>query len=434
MWNKLKQILAHKDLTKRLLFVAFILVLTRILAHIPIPGVDLDQIKTFFEQNQVFGLVNLFSGGGLSNFSIGMMNVFPYISAAIIMQLLTFSIPSLENLRKEGGELGRRKISQYTRLLTVPLAGLQAFAMVKLLQSQQVGGNALVGQFSLEQWLVVVITLIAGTLLIMWLGELITENGVGNGISIIIMASIIAGLPGALGQSLEASVGGAAVGTILILAAIAAITVLAIVFVTEGQRNIPVTYARRAHGLRGSQPTDVHIPLRVTQAGVIPIIFAVSLVVLPSIFAEFFKNSANTFLAEAAKTVGDVFATTKPWYWLTYFLLVVAFAYFWTSLTFNPKEVAENIQKQGGFIPGIRPGQETEKYLRYILNRITLAGGIFLGLIAILPFITQFAVPDVKTLTIGGTSILIVISVVIETMKQINAQLLMRRYDHYQHL
>lgn len=434
MWNKLKQILAHKDLTKRLLFVAFILVLTRILAHVPIPGVDLDQIKTFFEQNQVFGLVNLFSGGGLSNFSIGMMNVFPYISAAIIMQLLTYSIPTLENLRKEGGEIGRRKISQYTRLLTVPLAGLQAFAMVKLLQSQQVGGQAIVGQFSLEQWLIVIITLIAGTMLIMWLGELITENGVGNGISIIIMASIIAGLPAAIGQSLEASVGGAAAGTLAILGVIAAVTVLAIVFVTEGQRNIPVTYARRAHGLRAAQPTDVHIPIRVTQAGVIPIIFAVSLVVLPSIFSEFFKNSSNKFLAEAAKTIGDLFVTTKPWYWLTYFLLVVAFAYFWTFLTFNPKEVSENIQKQGGFIPGIRPGAETEKYLRYILNRIVLAGGIFLGLIAILPFLTQFAVPDVQTLTIGGTSILIVISVVIETMKQVNAQLLMRRYDRYQHL
>ncbi|MSU76296.1 preprotein translocase subunit SecY [Patescibacteria group bacterium] len=434
MWDKLKQILSHKDLTKRLLFVAFILVLTRILAHIPIPGVDIDQVKSFFEQNQVFGLVNLFSGGGLSNFSIGMMSVFPYISAAIIMQLLTFSIPTLENLRKEGGEEGRRKISQYTRLLTVPLAGLQAFAMVKLLQSQQVGGVPLVGHFSIEQWFVVIITLVSGTLLIMWLGELITENGVGNGISIIIMASIIAGLPSAIGQSFQASVGGAAVGTIVILGAIAALTVLAIVFITEGQRNIPVTYARRAHGLRGSQPTDVHIPLRVTQAGVIPIIFAVSLVVLPNIFAEFFKNSANKAIAEAARTVGDIFATTKPWYWLTYFLLVIAFTYFWTSLTFNPKDVAENIQKQGGFIPGIRPGQETEKYLKFILNRITLAGGIFLGLIAILPFLVQFAVPDVRTLTIGGTSILIVISVVIETMKQVNAQLLMRRYDHYQHL
>ncbi len=434
MIDKLRQILAYPDLRKRLLFVALVLVLTRILANVPIPEVNLDQVRAFFDQNQVFGLVNLFSGGGLSRFSIAMMGLGPYITAAIIMQLLTVSVPSLEQLQKEGGEQGRRKISQYTRLLTIPLAVLQSFAMIKLLQSQQLAGAPIVGHFSIEQWLIVIITLTAGTVLLMWLGELITENGIGNGISMIIFTGIVAGLPSVLGQSLSASASGADFGKIAVLGGIALVTIFAIVFITEGQRNIPVTYARRAHGLRPDQTADVHIPLRVNQAGVIPIIFAISVVLLPSIFSEYFKTSANHLLANAAQTVGTVFSTAKPWYWLTYFLLVLAFTYFYTSITFNPKNVAENIQKQGGFIPGIRPGTETEKYLRYIVNRITLAGGIFLGLVAILPYLIQFAVPDVQTLAIGGTSILIVITVVIETMKQVNAQLLMRRYDRYHHL
>lgn len=434
MFSKIRQIMAYPDLRKRLLFVIAILVLTRILANIPIPEVDLDQVKSFFDQNQVFGLVNLFSGGGLSNFSIAMMGLGPYITAAIIMQLLTVSIPSIEQLQKEGGEQGRRKISQYTRLLAVPLAVLQAFAMIKLLQSQQLGGAPIVGHFSIEQWLTVIIILTAGTILLMWLGELITEKGIGNGISLIIFTGIVAGLPPLLGQSFSATASGADIGKLAVIGGIALLTIFAIVFITEGQRNIPVTYARRAHGLRSQQPSDVHIPLRVNQAGVIPIIFAISVVLLPSIFAEYFKSSSNKFLAETARTIGDIFATTKPWYWLAYFLLVVGFTFFYTSITFNPKNVAENIQKQGGFIPGIRPGTETQKYLGYIVNRITLAGGVFLGLVAILPYLIQFAVPDVQTLTIGGTSLLIVITVVIETMKQVNSQLLMRRYDRYHHL
>lgn len=434
MRDKLRQIVTHKDLRKRLLFVIAILVLTRILAHVPIPGVDLDQVKAFFERNQIFGLVNIFSGGGLSNFSIAMMGVGPYITASIIMQLLTMAVPKFENLQKEEGEQGRRKIAQYTRLLTVPLAALQAVAMVRLLQSQQIGGQAIIGNFSVEQWLLTIIVMTAGTMLLMWLGELITENGVGNGISIIIFSGIVASLPGALGQSFAAALGGSQVLKIALLGLIALAIVYAIVYITEGQRNIPVTYARRVSGLRQTGGASTHIPLRVNQAGVIPIIFAISVILLPGIFSEFFKSSANKFLADFAKVVGDLFVTTKPWYWLAYFLLVIGFTYFYTSVTFNPKNVAENIQKQGGFIPGIRPGTETEGYLRYILNRITLAGGIFLGLVAILPFLTQFIVPDVKTLTIGGTSVLIVISVVLETGKQINAQLLMRRYDRYQQL
>ena len=434
MLDKLKQIFTHKDLQKRLLFVAVVLVLTRVLAHVPIPEVDLDQVKTFFEQSQVFGLVNLFTGGGLSNFSIAMMGLGPYITAAIIIQLLTYSLPKLEQLQKEGGEAGRKKIGQYTRILTVPLAVLQAVAMVNLLQTQQVGGAPIVGAFGIEQWLLVVITMTAGTVLLMWLGELITENGVGNGISLIIFTGIVAGLPMALGQSFSASLGGTSALQIAMLGAMALVTVAAITFITEGMRKIPVTYARRQSGLRAGAQQSAHIPLKVNQAGVIPIIFAISVVLLPGLFAEFFKNSANPQIAEAARTVGSLFATTKPWYWALYFLLVLGFTYFYTSVTFNPKNIAENIQKQGGFVPGVRPGTETENYFRYILNRITLIGGIFLGLVAILPYLTQFIIKDVQTLTIGGTSILIVISVVIETMKQVNSQLLMRRYDRYQDL
>lgn len=434
MLAKLQQVFQHKDLRKRLLFVVAILVLTRILANVPIPGIDISEVKRFFEQSQVFGLVNLFSGGGLSNFSIAMMGVGPYITASIIMQLLTMAAPKLEQLQKEGGEQGRRKISQYTRLLTVPLAALQSVGMIKLLQSQQVGGQPILGAFTLEQWLVTIIVLTAGTVLLMWLGELITENGVGNGISLIIFSSIVAGLPGLVGQSFSAALTGAQVFKLAVLGGLALAITYAIVYITEGTRNIPVTYARRLSGIRQSGGANIHIPLKVNQAGVIPIIFAISVVLIPGIFSEFFKTSPNKFLADSARTVGDLFATTKPWYWLLYFALVLGFTYFYTAVTFNPKNVAENIQKQGGFIPGIRPGTETESHLRYILNRITLFGGIFLGLIAVLPFLTQFVIPDVKTLTIGGTSILIVISVTIETLKQVNAQLLMRRYDHYQRL
>lgn len=432
MLAKLRQLFTHKDLRRKILFVLAILVLTRLLAHVPIPGVDIDQVKRFFEQNQVFGLVNLFAGGGLQNFSIAMMGVGPYITASIIVQLLTMAVPRLEALQKEGGEQGRRKISQYTRLLTVPLAGLQAVGMIKLLQSQQVGGQSIIGQFGIEQWLLTIIVMTAGSILLMWLGELITENGIGNGISIIIFSGIVAGLPGLLSQSAAATLSSTQFLQIAFIGALVLAVIYAIVFITEGTRNIPVTYARRASGLRQSGGSSIHIPLKVNQAGVIPIIFAISVVLLPGIFSEFFKTSPNKLLADSARTVGDVFATTKPWYWLFYFVLVLGFTYFYTSVTFNPKNVAENIQKQGGFIPGIRPGVETENYLRYILNRITLIGGIFLGLVAILPFLAQFAVPDIKTLTIGGTSILIVISVILETMKQVQSQLLMRRYDHYQ--
>lgn len=431
--NKLRQILAHKDLKKRLLFVLIVLIITRIIAHIPIPGVDISQLKQFFNNNQFFGLVNLFSGGGMENFSIALMGVGPYITASIIIQLLTMAVPKMEQLQKEGGEQGRRKISQYTRLLTIPLAAVQSVAMIRLLQSQQVGGVPIIGQFDAAQWVMTIIILVAGTVVLMWLGELITENGIGNGISIIIFASIVAGLPGAVGQSLTAALSGAEIVKVALLGLIAFLIVYIIVFITEGQRNIPVTYARRLSGLRQGA-ANIHLPLRVNQAGVIPIIFAVSVVLLPGIFSEIFKSSPNHMLADAARTIGNVFATTKPWYWLLYFLLVLGFTYFYTSVTFNPKNVAENIQKQGGFIPGIRPGTETEKYLKYILNRITLIGGIFLGLVAVLPFLVTFIVPDVKTLTIGGTSMLIVVAVVLETMKQINAQLLMRSYDHYQRL
>ncbi len=434
MLDKLRQVFAHKDLRKRLLFVIAILILTRVLAHVPIPGVDISQVKNFFENSQVFGLVNLFSGGGLKNFSIAMMGVGPYITASIIVQLLTMAVPRLEALQKEEGEQGRRKIAQYTRLLTVPLAALQSVAMIKLLQSQAVGGQPIIGHFSMTQWALTIIVMIAGTMVLMWLGELITENGVGNGISIIIFSGIVAGLPGAVGQSFQASLGGAAALQIFLLGALVFLIVYAIVYITEGQRNLPVTFARRVSGLKQTGGQESHIPLRVNQAGVIPIIFAVSVVLLPGIFAQYFTSSPNHALANAARTVGNLFSETKPWYWLTYFLLVLGFTYFYTSVTFNPKNVAENIQKQGGFIPGIRPGSETERYLRYILNRITLIGGIFLGLVAILPFLVQFAVPDVKTLAIGGTSILIVISVVLETMKQIQSQLLMRQYDRYQSL
>ncbi|OGI26911.1 MAG: preprotein translocase subunit SecY [Candidatus Moranbacteria bacterium RIFOXYB1_FULL_43_19] len=423
MLQKITQIFKVKELRDKILFVLGILVVFRLAANIPVPGVNVDQLKNFFENNQFFGLLNMFSGGGLRNISIVMLGVGPYITASIIMQLLTMIIPRLEQIYKEEGEAGRQKFNMWTRWLTVPLAGLQTYGMISLFRSQGIFGD-LTG---LELG-TIILTATAGTVFLMWLGELITEKNIGNGVSIIIFAGIVASLPTSVSQTLIIW-DPAKVFTYLGYAVFAVLVIAAVVFVTEGQRNIPVSYAKRVRGNRVYGGTSTHLPLRVNQAGVIPIIFAMSIMLFPGMIANFFVHASNPTVANIATSVDNIFKN-QWFYGAAYFILVVLFTYFYTAVTFDPKNIAENLQKQGGFVPGIRPGQATAEYLHRVLNRITLTGALFLGAIAVLPFVVQ-GVTNLKTLTIGGTGILIVVSVVIEIMKQIESQMIMRDYEGF---
>ncbi len=409
------------DVRRKLLFTAFIFIVFRIFAHIPVSGVNLASLKLLFSQNQFLGLLDVFSGGTLANFSVMALGLNPYINASIILQLLTMVFPKLEELQKEG-ESGRRKINQYTRILTVPLAALQAIGMYALLRNQSI-----ITVLSPVYLLSFIITMTTGTVLLVWLGELITEKGIGNGISILIFAGIVGRLPVVVGQTLTATTSDKSIQTIVFLM-IALIVIASIVFMNEATRKITVYYAKRVRGnkIYGGQST--HLPLRLNQAGVIPIIFAVSIVLLPSLVANFLSVSKNNVIHNLSLTVTSLFNPDKPLYNSLYFLLVVGFTYFYTAVIFNPKKIADEIQKYGGFIPGIRPGKPTASYLNYILTRITLAGAIFLGIIAIFPTIAR-SFTGIQTLLIGGTSILIVVSVVLETVRNIEAQLVTRSYD-----
>ena len=428
MWDKLKRIFTIPDLRRRIVYVILLLLLTRFLAHIPIPGVDLDRLKALFSQNQLFGLLDIFSGGGLGNFSIAMLGVGPYITASIIIQLLTIIVPSLADLSKEGGEAGRTKINQYTRYLTVPLAALQTFGTITFLI--RAGGTAapIVPNLTLAAWIVIIASVSAGSVLMMWLGEVLTEYGVGNGISLIIFAGIVARILVTI-QRVASVWDPSLLITVILFVVLGLLVILGIVYVNEGQRNIPVSYAKRVRGDKLYGGVSTHLPLRVNQAGVIPIIFAISIMLFPGVIASYLSQSPVAWVSNAALTVTNLF-NNQLFYGITYFILVILFTYFYTAVIFNPDEVAENIQKQGGFIPGIRPGAQTAEYLNKVMNRITLAGAIFLGLIAILPYIIQHftALPS---LAIGGTSLLIVVSVVIETMKQLESQIVMRDYEGF---
>lgn len=425
MLEKIIQIFRIKDLRKKILFVFALLVVFRIGAHIPVPGVNVENLRNFFQSNQILGLLNMFSGGGMENFSVVALGVGPYITASIIMQLLVMIIPQLEKLQKEEGEVGRRKINMITRYMTVPLAALQSYAMINLLQR---AGQNILGELSAFQLITTIITLTGGTIFLMWLGELITEKGIGNGVSLIIFAGIIAGIPKAIQQALV-DFDASKVLNMGIFAAIAVVVIAGIVFITEGQRNIPISYARRVRGMKMYGGTSSHLPLRVNQAGVIPIIFAMSIMIFPGMVGSFFVNSETEWLKNVAQNIVDLFQN-QIFYGILYFVLVFFFTYFYTAVTFDPKNISENIQKQGGFIPGIRPGRLTSEYLQKTLSRITLAGAIFLGLVAVLPFIVQ-GVFNIPGLTIGGTGILIVVSVVLETVKQIESQLVMRDYESF---
>ncbi len=422
MFDKLVRIFKIKDLRNKILFILFVLVVYRLAANIPIPGVDASQIKDFFNGNQLFNFLNMFSGGGLKNISIVMLGVGPYITASIIMQLMTMIFPKLDQMNKEEGEAGRQKFNMITRYLTVPLAAIQAFGMVALLKSQ-----GMMGQLTFFNYLMIIVTATAGTIFLMWLGELITEKGIGNGVSILIFAGIVISLPTAVQQIIATWDPTQALLYIGFLA-LSILTVAAIVVINEGTRNIPITFARRmrtSDGAGGS--VESHLPLKVNQAGVIPIIFAMSIMLFPRMITGVLANANNPTVANIAGKVADFFAN-QLYYGIIYFLLVVAFTFFYTAVTFDPKSVAENLQRQGGFIANIRPGEPTVEYLNYLTNRITLSGALFLGLIAVLPFIVQ-GMTGIQTLTIGGTGMLIVVSVVIEVIKQIEAQLVMRDYD-----
>ncbi|MFH1866471.1 MAG: preprotein translocase subunit SecY [Patescibacteria group bacterium] len=423
MWNKLVQIWKTPDLRNKILFVLAMLVIFRAAAHVPIPGVDPVALRNFFASNQILGLLNIFSGGGLENFSVVMLGVAPYITASIILQLLTMVIPKLEELSKEG-DYGRQKINQYTRLLTVPLALLQAYGFIVLLKGQ--GGARILGELSSWDLITSIIMVTAGTVFLMWIGELISERKIGNGISLLIFAGIVAGIPLMLQQTI-ATFDPSQLFTIIGFIVVALITVVGVVVVTEAQRNIPITYARMVRGNKMYGGANTFLPLRLLQAGVIPIIFAISLILFPPMIAQFFIQSDAVWLVRASEFTINLFQN-QLFYGIIYFVLVFAFTYFYTAVIFHPNQVAENLQKQGGFIPGIRPGSQTADYLGGTMNKIILAGALFLGLIAILPLGMQ-TLTGSQTLVIGGTSLLIVVSVVIETVRQINAQLVMRDYD-----
>jgi preprotein translocase subunit SecY len=414
------------DIRRRIFYVLGILIIFRLLAHVPVPGVDKEQLATFFQDNPLFGLLNLFSGGGLANFSVVGLGVNPYINASIIMQLMTGVIPSLQNLSREG-EYGRNKINQYTRYLSVPMAVLQAFGFLALLRNQNVIPADVGFGLSNPATLTQIATLTAGSVALMWLGELITEKGIGNGISFIIFAGIVSQAPGALQNFLQRPN-----PTSLIVFAIIGLTAVAvIIYIQEGQRRIPIQYASRVRGRRMYQGGQTFLPLRVNQAGVIPIIFAVSILLFPRQIASYFTSSDVATVAQLSQAVVNFFNDRSPAYVALYFLLTVGFTYFYTAFTFKPDETAEQLRKNGGFIPGIRPGRPTQDYLAKVVFRITIAGAIFLGAVAVAPAIAGMIFPDLVGIALGGTGLLIVVSVVVETMKQIEAQLMMRNYEGF---
>jgi len=422
--SKLKQIFSNQDLKKRILITIGLLIIFRILSHIPIPGVSLEELRSFFNQNQLFGLLNLFTGGAMRNFSIVMMGVGPYITASIIFQLLTIVVPSLEQLNKEG-EYGRKKINYYTRIATVPLAILNAYGMIAILKGQ---GIAI--EFSTYELVLTIATMTAGTILLMWIGELISESGIGNGISLIISLGIIANVPTSIFQTLSITETDPSqiVGIALVLI-FAILVIVGIIYINEGERRVPVTYARRVRGNKTYSGVDTHLPIRVNIAGVIPIIFALSIMVFPEIIAKIFSQSKTEFIVSTANFIQNLFQN-QLFYGIFYFLLVIAFTFFYTSVVFQPNQIAKNLQRQGGFIPGLRPGKETSDYLQSIVIKIAFIGAMFLAIIAVLPFVVQ-AATGITTLVIGGTGILIVVSVIIDTMKQIDSHLVTHSYDNY---
>ncbi|MEA2113699.1 MAG: preprotein translocase subunit SecY [Patescibacteria group bacterium] len=423
--NKIIQIFKVKELRNKILFVLAILVIFRVAANIPVPGIDIERLRQFFSNNQLFGLMNIFTGGAMSNMSISMLGLGPYITATIIMQLLTMIFPSLEAIYKEEGEAGRQKFNQYGRILTVPLAVLQSYGMLTLLSHQ-----GILGSMSALQWVTSISVITAGALFLMWLGELISEKGIGNGVSLLIFAGIVSAVPLSI-RELAVTYDVSKIPSYLAFLAVALVITASVVIITEGRRNIPVSYAKRVRGNKIYGGVSTYLPLNVNPAGVIPIIFALSIMLFPGMIANFLSASSVSWLAHFAQIIGGIFQ--NPWFYgIMYFALVVLFTYFYTAVTFDPNNVSKNLQKMGGFIPGIRPGKSTTAFLYFILNRVLLFGAVSLGLIAVLPSIVQGATGITAFgFAIGGTALLIVVSVVLETIRQINSQLTMRDYEGF---
>lgn len=419
--QKLTLLLADASLRNRLLFVVGALLVFRVLASIPIPGINASQLALFFSNNQFFGLLNLFSGGGLSNLSLVMLGVGPYITASIVMQLLTLMVPRLKQLYQEEGEAGRAKFSMYSRYLTLPIAVVQGVSFLIILERQGV-----LPALGLFPFIVNLVTIVAGSMLLMWIGELISEYGLGNGVSLIIFAGIVAAFPTQISQALFAY-DPSQLPVYLAFAAAGLATIAAVVFITEAERPIPVTYAKRVRGLSFAQGGGAtYLPLRLNQAGVIPIIFALSFLLIPQMFASFFQTSSVPLLANMSAWILSVLQDLTI-YGAAYFVLVFLFTYFYTAVTFDPKQIAENLQKNGAFVPGVRPGNSTEEYLGHVITRITFVGALFLGLIAVLPIVMQ-SLTGIASLALGGTALLIVVQVVLDLARRIDAQISIREY------
>jgi len=425
MWyEKILFFFRNKELRNKLLFVVFLFVVFRLAANIPIPGIGVDNLRKFFDQNQVFGLLNIFTGGALSNFSVVLLGLGPYITATIIFQLLTMIFPALERMYKEEGEAGRHKFNQYSRLLTIPLAAFEGYGMLTIFQRQ-----GIITGVSLPVLFSSIITIVAGAMFLMWIGEIISEQGMGNGISLLIFAGIVARVPMSIFETLAVWDPSKIPGYVVFLV-LSVVIIAGVVWITEARRNIPVSYAKRVRGSKMYGGTSTYLPLNVNPAGVIPIIFALSILLFPGMIAGFLGGTPG-IVGTVATAVGAFF--NNVWiHGVFYFALVILFTYFYTAVTFDPKTIAENLQRMGGFIPGVRPGKSTADFMKHILNRVLFTGAIFLGLIAILPSIVagMTGVTGFSFL-IGGTSLLIVVSVVLDTVRQINAQLQMREYETF---
>ncbi|OGJ42303.1 preprotein translocase subunit SecY [Candidatus Peregrinibacteria bacterium RIFCSPLOWO2_01_FULL_39_12] len=431
MFKYLSQIWNSKDLRKKILFTVGIIVIYRLIAHITVPGANTESLKAFASRNELLQMFSLLTGGSTENFSIVLMGISPYINASIIIQLLTVVIPKLESISKEG-EMGRRRLNSYTRWLTLPLAFLQSYGMIVLLNSQtqipiieNINNPATI--------LPIMLTISAGTILLVWMGEQITENGIGNGISLLIFTGIISSIPQMVGQNLFLAQGDESkIIPFIVVTLLTIILTTIVILVTEAARLIPITYAGR--GIR-AKSDQASLPIRINQAGMIPIIFAVALVSFPGIIGQFLVNASSPWLRTFGASLTTLFQPSTILYLIVYFLLVVAFTFFYVSITFNPEQVAENIQKRGGYIPGIRPGVQTADYLRLTSGRLTFFGATFLGLIAVLPILIQYLFKSTSigtvSLLISGAGIIIIVGVVLDLIRQTNAQLQMHDYGKF---
>jgi preprotein translocase subunit SecY len=443
MWERLRSIWTVPDLRNKILFTMGILLVFRVLSHIPIPltATEATALRNLFTTNQgqnigqLLGLLDVFSGGSLQYFSIVAMSVYPYITATIVMQLLQPIIPALQNMASEG-EAGRLRFSQITRIIAVPLAFLQAFGQCALFQKEGVLTNfSLIDpNYALESF-TILITLTCGTMVLVWLGELITENGIGNGISLIIFGGIVSRLPSFVQQGYVAATTGSGTGggivSIAVFLLIGLITIVAIVYVYQGQRRVPVQYPTKRQVGRGmlvGSAQTTYIPIQVNSAGMIPLIFAQSMLLFPAVISQYLATSTTPWLKNTANWVGTYLVNTSQWYyWLLYFGLVVAFTYFYAYVVWQQQNIPENLQKQGAFIPGYRPGEPTSRYLTNILNRVTLAGALFLGILSVLPFIARVGGNQL----LSAASVLIAVGVVLDTVRQLEAQMVMRNYSGF---